>query len=311
MVAYDGEHQATGTFTASITNVNEGPRLSWSPHFIIRDDQSEGFFGHLSAYDPETNGAPTWFSVTVKSSEEQFHERVSSSDIDNTGNPTISIDPWNGGLGFLVPNDGEWEGGIRDHPTLGGRWASQLRYTMTVTMTDASGVSSSEDFVITFLRHSTSIVLPIMLDLDGDGVELVDSETSTVHFDMDRDGIADRTGWTAADDGMLVLDRNGNGTIADSSEISFVNDDESALTDFEGLRARDTNRNGGRFQVWRDLNQNGVSEANELFSLRARDITRIDLTLNLSGDEILADRNVIFATSSFTAATARSGSSAT
>lgn len=306
--AWDGVHSTTGTFTVRIGDRNEGPTLGWAPQFIVRDDQANGFLGRLWATDPETGAPAVSYSVVLKASEEQFRTPGGSSDIDNTGNPIVWVN-WNDGrLFFNNPGDGEWEGGIRNHPTLGGRWSYQLRYTMTVTMTDASGVSNSEDFTITFLKHNTSFVLPIMLDLDGDGIELVDSETSTVRFDMDKDGIADRTGWTAADDGMLVLDRNGNGTIDDASEISFAADDEAAVTDLEGLRAWDTNRNGfldagdadfESFQVWRDINQNGVSEANELFRLRDLDITRINLTLNLTGDEIVPYRNVIFATSQF------------
>ena len=52
-----------------------------------------------------------------------------------------------------------------------------------------------------------------MFDLDGDGVELVSVENSTVQFDLDEDGIAEKSGWVQADDGMLALGRDGN-TIA-------------------------------------------------------------------------------------------------
>jgi hypothetical protein len=58
---------------------------------------------------------------------------------------------------------------------------------------------------------------PLVLDLDGDGVEL--RSLSGAYFDMDLDGFAERTGWVSADDGMLALDRDGNGTIDNITEL--------------------------------------------------------------------------------------------
>ncbi|MEX8195453.1 hypothetical protein, partial [Comamonas guangdongensis] len=53
---------------------------------------------------------------------------------------------------------------------------------------------------------------PLMLDLDGDGLELrrVDGQ---ILFDHDGDGIKTGTGWLGADDGILVRDVNGDGRI--------------------------------------------------------------------------------------------------
>ncbi len=306
--AFDGMHTASANVTTVITDQNEGPSLGWSPRFIVRDDQGNGLLGQLRGYDPETGALASSYSINIFRSTESFHSPSGSSDIDNYANPTVWVNATTGQLYFNTPGDGEWEGGIRNHPTLGGRWAYQLTYDVAVTMTDASGVQSTQTFQIIFLKNGTSSVLPIILDLDGDGIELVDFDTSTVSFDMDRDGIADRTGWVSADDGMLVLDRNGNGIIDDSREISFVGDDENAITDLEGLRAWDTNRDGildarddefARFQIWRDLNQDGISDAGELFSLAELGISGINLTLNLTGEEIVPDRNVLYATSEF------------
>ncbi|MFA7317403.1 MAG: hypothetical protein WC029_07560, partial [Sulfuricella sp.] len=52
---------------------------------------------------------------------------------------------------------------------------------------------------------------PLTLDLDGDGLETVgiDPNAPTL-FDHNADGIKTGTGWVSADDGMLVMDRNGN-----------------------------------------------------------------------------------------------------
>jgi hypothetical protein len=60
---------------------------------------------------------------------------------------------------------------------------------------------------------------PLIIDLDGDGVETVDVSQSRAFFDMDGDGFAERTSWVEADDGLLVLDRDGNGKIDDVTEL--------------------------------------------------------------------------------------------
>lgn len=49
---------------------------------------------------------------------------------------------------------------------------------------------------------------PLVLDLDGDGLETVGLNTSNpILFDHDADGVKTATGWINADDGFLVLDR--------------------------------------------------------------------------------------------------------
>ncbi|PYG83915.1 hypothetical protein LY28_03763, partial [Ruminiclostridium sufflavum DSM 19573] len=53
---------------------------------------------------------------------------------------------------------------------------------------------------------------PIIFDLDGDGVETL-SVQNGVHFDLDNNGFSEKSGWVGSDDGLLVFDRDGNGTI--------------------------------------------------------------------------------------------------
>ncbi|WP_211091496.1 hypothetical protein, partial [Pseudothauera rhizosphaerae] len=48
---------------------------------------------------------------------------------------------------------------------------------------------------------------PLVLDLDGDGIETRGID-GTILFDHDGDGIRTGTGWVKADDALLVLDRN-------------------------------------------------------------------------------------------------------
>jgi hypothetical protein len=151
--------------------------------------------------------------------------------------------------------------------------------------------------------------MPVVLDLDGDGIELIALRDSRVRFDVDGDRAPDRVGWVSGDDGILALDRNGNGRIDDFSEISFRADFKGAGSDLEGLYAYDGDGDGfltpadarwGDFLVWRDLNGNGHSEKKELFTLDELGIVAIDLERRgvkpLDRD---ADANQIVATSSF------------
>ncbi|MDR2366044.1 MAG: hypothetical protein LBD68_09390 [Zoogloeaceae bacterium] len=58
------------------------------------------------------------------------------------------------------------------------------------------------------------------LDRYGDSMEAVGvSGYDTVLFDHDGDGVRTGTGWVKGDDGLLVLDRNGNGAIDNGSEL--------------------------------------------------------------------------------------------
>ena len=123
---------------------------------------------------------------------------------------------------------------------------------------------------------------PLILDLDGDGIELTSLEDSTVHFDLDGDGFREKTGWLKSDDGLLVLDRNNDdGYINDISEL-FGNQTTGGFTELQVL---DSNNDGqitsadndfSNLQVWRDLDGDGHSDIQELFSLSELNIAKID-----------------------------------
>ncbi|MCF6345768.1 MAG: hypothetical protein L3J00_04770 [Thiomicrorhabdus sp.] len=72
---------------------------------------------------------------------------------------------------------------------------------------------------------------PLILDLNGDGVELVQLTDSTARFGVNGDDFATPTGWVNANDGLLVLDKNSNGRIDSVNEL-FGN---TTVTDFEAL----------------------------------------------------------------------------
>lgn len=123
---------------------------------------------------------------------------------------------------------------------------------------------------------------PLVLDLDGDGVELSSLAGSNVHFDYDRDGFAEKSGWVAADDGILAMDANNNGSVDGAGEL-FGSPSQDGFAVLETL---DSNRDGkidaddedfAQLRVWRDLDQDGVSDAGELMTLEEAGITSISL----------------------------------
>ncbi len=131
--------------------------------------------------------------------------------------------------------------------------------------------------------------IPLVLDLDGNGINLVALENSTAFYDIDGDGLRTRMAWVGAGDGFLAYDADGNGTIAGKGEIDFARYRNGAQTDLEGLAAFDSNSDGqlsaadaafNKFRVWRDFNSNGVSEAGELQTLTEAGIATISLASN-------------------------------
>ena len=158
------------------------------------------------------------------------------------------------------------------------------------------GIISNDDFYNQpGIPEPNTHLFPIGFDLNGDGLDLISIDESLTTV-LGTDGSLTRIGWLGGDDGFLALDRDGDGTINTFSEISFVQDLEGATTDFEGLRAYDTNADGvfdaqderfGEFQIWRDINQDGQSAGEgELLTLETAGITSISLELQSTGRDV-------------------------
>ena len=120
---------------------------------------------------------------------------------------------------------------------------------------------------------------PLIIDLDGDGVE-TRALSGNRHFDHNVNGMAEATGWVGADDGLLVRDLNGNGRIDDGRELfgssTRLASGALAANGFEALADLDGNRDGivdandsafAQLRIWRDANGNGVTESGELLTL--------------------------------------------
>ncbi|QZH76686.1 MAG: hypothetical protein JY451_10940 [Erythrobacter sp.] len=135
-----------------------------------------------------------------------------------------------------------------------------------------------------------SLAAPIVLDLDRNGIVTSTTSTTTAAFDFDGDGRADRTAWIGAGDAFLFIDRDGDGTVSDAGELSFLADSPGALTDLAGLRSFDSSGDGvldtadhgfGAFGVWQDADSDGVVDEDEVSSLVAAGIAAIGLSATL------------------------------
>lgn len=130
---------------------------------------------------------------------------------------------------------------------------------------------------------------PLVIDLGTPGIELTGVENG-VHFDLDKNGFAEKTAWIGKEDVFLALDRNGNGFIDDGGELFgdqvVMSNGRLAASGFEALKELDTNNDGvinkddeqfENLRVWVDSDQNGVSAPNELKTLDELGITSISL----------------------------------
>lgn len=143
---------------------------------------------------------------------------------------------------------------------------------------------------------------PLVLDLGGDGIEVVSLEDSNATFDMDLDGRADPTGWIGTSDGFLVLDRNGNGVIDGRGEL--FGDMDGASNGFEHLAELDSNGDGvmnandaawDDLSVWVDANGDGKSHPGELVTMEEAHVSEIDLRADVVdeqvGDQFISHRS--------------------
>ncbi|MBF0098960.1 MAG: FG-GAP repeat protein [Magnetococcales bacterium] len=132
---------------------------------------------------------------------------------------------------------------------------------------------------------------PLVIDLNGDGIHLTSKEAGT-RFDMNGDGIADATGWFGQGDGLLVIDQNGDGYIDSIQEVISEKAVPSATSSLAALATLDSNHDGmmdardvdfNHLLVWVDMNQDGISTSQELYTLAQLGITSLGLQSDHAG----------------------------
>lgn len=145
---------------------------------------------------------------------------------------------------------------------------------------------------------------PIVLDLNKNGITSTKLD-NTVYFDHDNNGFKEATAWIEKDDGLLALDKNGNGKIDNGSELfgnhtvsntAYGYTDPKATNGYEALKTYDINNDNvidekdeifSKLKIWKDENLNGITDEGELSSLADNNIKNIDLSYK----EVTIDEN--------------------
>jgi VCBS repeat-containing protein len=192
--------------------------------------------------------------------------------VSGTGTPGSLIQLFDNGsttvLGSTtVGADGTW--------TVTGLNLAAGTHSFTAKSTDAAGTVSAASVAY------NATVTPVTLDLNGDG----QIGYNQIKMDLNRDGILDTTAWVAAQDGLLVHDIYGDGSVRENSQFAFAR--HGGETDLQGLAAQfDSNNDGvldakdsqfGEFAVWQDTDQDGVADAGEVKTLADLGITALQL----------------------------------
>lgn len=256
----------------NLTAVNESPTMNSVTNIHYENSLHPTNIGYFDIFDPE--GAST---LSIELISETYHHTLGTAkpgiNLTKISNTRYSIVAYMG----LVGEDQAGSGTLTYRPFDGESYGQNAVLTFSYIVSGRGGGG----------------YLPVALDLDGDGVELISVHDANISMNVDDDAALEQIGWISADDAWLALDKDGSGSIDHFNEISFVVDTFGANTDLEGMAIYDTNHNGmldqqderfAEFQVWQDLNSNGISEEGELRSLLEAGIRAIELEPTPTGN---------------------------
>lgn len=139
-------------------------------------------------------------------------------------------------------------------------------------------------------NRSVCMGSPLVLDLDGDGVEL----GGQVEFDLGATGEPVRTSWPTGGDAFLALDRDGDGAIGSGAEL--FGDGPGDANGFDRLARHDDHRDGRidrrdavfrALRLWVDADADGRSAPGELHPLPTLGVAAIELDYH---EQALVDR---------------------
>ncbi|MGD9731369.1 MAG: beta strand repeat-containing protein, partial [Desulfamplus sp.] len=258
----------TSTITITVTGVNDAP--------VAFDDIGAADEGTAPLSVAEGSGLLA--NDTDKDTNDTHYISAVNGVAGNVGNAVIGT---NGGS-FTINSDGSYTfNPCTDFNDLG---IGQSRTTsVTYTNSDDNGAENSASLTIT-----VSGAAPVVIDINGNGFDFIGVDKSTVHFDMNDDGHPDRTAWVGPEDGILVIDLDGDKNITDKSEFVFTDHAPEASTDMEALQtAFDTDGDKyltpddarwKEFGIWQDTDSDGNADEGEFKSLDDMGVLSISLT---------------------------------
>ena len=144
---------------------------------------------------------------------------------------------------------------------------------------------------------------PIIIDLNKNGITST-KLNNTTYFDHDNNNFKEASSWIDKGDAFLALDKNSNGLIDNGNELfgnhtisntRFKYTNNKATNGFEALKAYDLNDDNvidskdeiyDKLLLWKDSNQNAITDKGELIKLKDSGIVSIDLNYkNINTDE--------------------------
>ena len=155
-------------------------------------------------------------------------------------------------------------------------------------------------------------VTPIVIDLDGNGIQTISRSNAGGTFDLFGTGHAVQSGWISGGDGFLAVDMDGNGKIESSAEL-FGGTGKGA--GYAKLGGYDSNGDGmvdmldtdfAKLLIWQDANGNHQTDAGELMTLAQAGVTSLSLNLVEQNFYVDSEGNVHGETSSATLASGQS-----
>jgi hypothetical protein len=174
----------------------------------------------------------------------------------------------------------------RDIAAMSTAQLAQLKNTLTIG-SDMAAFSSAQLNAMSTAQYAAAT--PLVLDLGGDGIHSTPLSDG-VQFDLLATGSRIPTGWVGNKDGLLVRDINHNGSIDSGAELfgssTMLPNGEKAVDGFQALAALDNNQDGlidaadhqfTNLMVWQDVNQDGLSQEDELHSMEDLSIQSLSL----------------------------------
>ncbi|STA71092.1 Ig family protein [Campylobacter ureolyticus] len=144
---------------------------------------------------------------------------------------------------------------------------------------------------------------PIIIDLNKNKITST-KLNNTTYFDHDNNNFKEASSWIDKGDAFLALDKNNNGLIDNGNELfgnhtisntRFKYTNNKATNGFEALKAYDLNGDNvidskdeiyDKLVLWKDSNQNAITDKGELIKLKDSGIVSIDLNYkNTNTDE--------------------------
>lgn len=168
-----------------------------------------------------------------------------------------------------------------------GQFSTSSSFTsleITIRQLSESGsLSGASGMDIWALIQMNGLCDPLVFDLGNEGINLGNPEDG-VYFDIKGDGSPANVSWIKGNNAFLYLDENGDGVANDGNEL--FGDAGGFKNGWEKLAGYDDNGDGvidendkvyNELRLWRDLNGDGINQAEESMTLAEAGIKSINL----------------------------------